>query len=79
MIGKVRFSDCKQTREITHHIEVHPKTAHCIVHGRVNGHRVVIGITPSDLFVHIEEITVSFANSVFTHTLNSISNVQIYA
>ena len=79
MIGKIRFSDCKQTWEITHQIVVHPKAAHSVVHGRVDGHRVFIGIATCDLFVHIEKIAIPFANSVLAHALNGISKVQIYA
>ena len=45
----------------------------------INAHRRVVGIFAGDLFVHVEEIAVAFANGVFAQALDRVREIEIDA
>jgi hypothetical protein len=44
MIGKVRFPQDVQTRDITHQVIVNPETTHRVVHRWINAHRSFVAV-----------------------------------
>ena len=85
---EVTFSDCKQTGKICLQLVVNPKTAHCVVNGGINHHRVVIfhtvyflykfsRVNVRDFFVHVKEVSVTLKNNVETETADCFGEVKI--
>ena len=66
VIGKIRFTDHMQTRDIAHQIVIHPQAAHRVMQGRINSHWAIVGVFPGDLFVDVKKISVTFPNRLFT-------------
>ena len=77
MIGKVRFSNHMQTRNIAHQVIVHPQSAHGVMHRGINPHRRFVGVLSSDVLVDVEEISVTLANCVFAQTRYGIGKIKI--
>src|SRR5438874_12504773 len=62
MIGKIRFADDKQAGHVAHQIVIHPETAHCVVHRRVNAHRHLVSLLAGGFFKLFEEVSLALAN-----------------
>ena len=59
VVGEVGFSDGIQARNGGLKFVVHPETAHGIVDGRINHHRLLPGGSGSNLLIHIEEVAIT--------------------
>jgi len=78
VVGEVTFTDSEQTLDGSLQLVVNPDTAHCIVDGRINHHRVVVRAHVCDFFVHIEEVTVTLSYHIFAQTVDCIAEVEEY-
>ena len=79
VIGKICFTDHKQTGHIAHQVVIDPETAHRVMDGGINSHRHFVGIFAGDLFIDFEQISVAFANRIFAQTFNCIGKIEIDA
>ena len=55
VIGKVRFADDEQARDVAHQIVINPQPAHRVMDRRINPHRHFVGIFAGDFFVDVEQ------------------------
>ena len=78
MVGEVTFTDSEQALDRSLQFVVNPDTAHCVVDGRVNHHRVLIGAYVGDFFIHIEEVTVALSHNILAQTVDCIAKVEEY-
>ena len=79
VIGKVRFADDVQARDVAHQIVVHPQTTHRVMHRGINAHRLLVGIFSRDLLVNIEEISVALADGVLAQTRVCFLEIEVNA
>ena len=79
VIGKICFTDNKQTRHVAHQVVIDPKPAHRVVDGRINPHRHLVGIFTGDLFVNFEQVSVALANHIFAQAFDRVGKIQIHA
>ena len=66
VIREVSFADSKQTRDRGHQFIINPDTTHCIVNSGEYHHRSFVWVLVGDFFVHVEEVTITGANHIFT-------------
>src|SRR5574344_69490 len=64
MIGEVALAKRKQSLDGSLQFVINPDTTHRIVDGRINHHRIFIRIYVRNLFIHIEEVTITLLNSI---------------
>src|SRR5574344_570805 len=76
MVAEVTFTNCIQSRNSSLKIVIYPKTSHSIMDGRINHHRLFPWTCGSNLLIHLEEVTISFCNSLFAKTLNSFLKIK---
>ena len=76
VVWEVTFSDSVQSRDGCHQVVVNPKTSHRVVDCRVNHHRIVVRVNSSDLFVHLEQVSVTFLDYVSSQTVDSVFEIQ---
>ena len=76
MVREVGLTDGVKARNCSLEVVVNPDTAHGIVDGRVNHHRLLPWRRSSDLLVHLEEVSVSLLYSLVAETLDSILEIE---
>ena len=79
VIGEIGFTNHEQAGHIAHQIVIHPETAHRVVHGGINSHRHFVGVLAGNLFVHLEQVSVAFANGLYAEPFDRISEIEIDA
>ena len=79
VIGEVGFAENEEAGDVGHQVVVHPETAHRVVHRWVDSHRSFVGIFPSNLVVHVEQIAVPLANLVLAEALDGVSEIEVNA
>ena len=76
MIGEVSLTDGVETRNGGLEVIVNPDTAHSIVDGRIDHHRLLPRRRSGDLFVHLEEVSVTLRNLLMSKTFDSLREVE---
>ena len=76
MVGEVGFTDGIETRNGRLEIIVNPETAHGIVDGRIDHHRLLPRRRGSNLLIHLEEVSIALLNPLMTETLDSIGKIK---
>ena len=79
VVREIGFAQDMQAGDVRHQIVVHPQTTHGVVHGRVNHHRILVGILASDFFIHLEQVAVARTNHGLAETFRGIAEIEIHA
>ena len=90
MIREVTLTDREQTWDCCLQFIVNPDTTHCVVNSWEYHHWLVIvkailrineftRINVSNLFIHIEQVTITLTNFIYTKTLNRLREVKEYS
>ncbi len=79
VVGEIGFAQHEQSRHRAHQIVIHPGAAHRVVDRRVNSHGRRISILTGNLFIHIEKISIAFANDVFAQSFDRVGKIQVNA
>ena len=77
VVGEVGLPDDEQAGKVAHQIVIHPQAAHRVMHRRINAHRCLIRVLAGDLFIHVEEVAVAFADFVVAQTFDSVGEIKI--
>ena len=83
VIGEVTLADGEEALDRSLELVVYPDTAHSVVDGGEDHHRVVIlltvnlvgelaGVNVGDLLIHVEEVAVTLANHIETETVDCL-------
>ena len=78
VVGEVGLADRIQAGDRGHQVVIQPDTAHRIVHGRIDRHRFFVRIDVGDLFVHLEQVAVTFADRLFAEAVDCGRKVEEY-
>ena len=78
MIGEVGLTDSIKTRNGSLEIIVYPDTSHGIVDCRIDHHWLFPWRRSSDLFIHLEQVSVTLGNSLVAESLDSVSEIKEY-
>ena len=76
VVGEVSLADAEETRDRGLEFVVDPDAAHGVVDGGEDHHRSLVGVLSHDLFVHLEEVAVAFADTILAETLDGILEVE---
>src|SRR6187402_1235547 len=68
-----------QAGDIAHEVVVHPEAAHGVVNGGVDAHGDRVGVFAGDLFIHLEEVAVAFADGGLAIAFDGFGEVEIDA
>ena len=76
VVGEVRFADGVQARDGGLEVVVHPETAHGVVDGRIDHHRLLPRGRGGDLLVHLEEVAVALFHALVTQALDGVGEIE---
>src|SRR5574344_711919 len=76
MIADISFANSIQSRYSSLQIIINPQSTHSIVNSRVNHHRFLIRINSSNLFIHLEKVTVTSSYHILSKSLNSRRKIK---
>ena len=79
VVGKIGFPGNKKAGNRRHQLVIHPQSAHRVVDRGKNPHRNFVRVFSGNLLIHVEEVSVFFADDRFSHAANGIGEVQIDA
>ena len=78
MVGEVALADSEQSGYVGLQLVVYPQAAHGVVDGRVNHHRVLVGVLVGNFLVHVEKVTVTLCNNILAQAVDSLGEVEEY-
>src|SRR5258708_30953787 len=78
VIGEVRFTTNKQSRDSRHQVVIHPEAAHSVMRSGIDPHRHGVRVLSRDPLIDVEQISVLIANCFQTKALNGIHEVQLH-
>src|SRR5574344_1897791 len=55
---------------------IYPNTAHSIMDGRENNHRIFVWILINDFCVHLEQVAILGSNNIVSKSLNCIREIE---
>src|SRR5919199_826120 len=79
MVREVGLADDEEAGDRTLELVVDPEPAHGVVNGRIDAHGHLVRVLGGDALVHIEKVTVAFANNLGAQTLDRLTEVEVHA